>query len=68
MGEVSGKRKKICIVTPEFPPQQWGGLARTAERVSNHAADMGLDVHVAHFTIDSSSPILLDENRSTDSG
>ncbi len=65
MGEVSGTRKKICIVTPEFPPHQWGGLARTVERVSRHARDMGLDVHVANFTIDADSLVLLDENRRT---
>ena len=65
MGEVSGTRKKICIVTPEYPPHQWGGLARTVERVSRHVRDMGLDVHVANFTIDSDSLILLDENRKT---
>lgn len=65
MGEGSGTRKKICIVTPEYPPHQWGGLARTVERVSWYVRDMGLDVHVAHFTIDSDSLILLDENRKT---
>ncbi len=24
--------KKICIATPEYPPEQWGGLARTVQR------------------------------------
>ncbi len=38
---------KICLVTPSFPPAQWGGLARTAGRVADHAAEMGLEVHVA---------------------
>ena len=57
--------KKICIATPEFPPEQWGGLARTVERVARHAADMGLDVHVAHLVVDSTGPVLLDENRET---
>jgi L-malate glycosyltransferase len=56
---------KICIATPEFPPEQWGGLARTVDRVARHAADMGLDVHVAHLVVDSSEPVLLDENRET---
>jgi len=58
-------RPKICIATPEFPPQQWGGLARTVERVSRHARDMGLEVHVACFTIDPEGLVLLDENRQT---
>lgn len=57
--------KKICIVTPEFPPEQWGGLARTVERVARHAADMGLDVHVAYLVVDPTGPVLLDENRET---
>ncbi|MEI7450959.1 MAG: glycosyltransferase [Desulfomonile sp.] len=55
--------RKICIATPEFPPEQWGGLARTVSRVAGHATDVGLEVHVAHFTVDSNTPILLDENR-----
>lgn len=57
--------KKICITTPEFPPEQWGGLARTVERVAHHAANKGLDVHVAHLVVDSTGPVLLDENRET---
>jgi glycosyltransferase involved in cell wall biosynthesis len=55
--------KKICIVTPEFPPDQWGGLARTAQRVARHAADTGLDVHVAHFITVDTPVVILDENR-----
>ncbi|MEW6531529.1 MAG: glycosyltransferase [Thermodesulfobacteriota bacterium] len=62
----AGKTKRICIVSPEYPPQQWGGLARTVQRVSVHAADMGLDVHVAHFTVAQSPVVLLDENRETE--
>jgi L-malate glycosyltransferase len=57
--------KKICIVTPEFPPRQWGGLARTVGKVAVHARDMGLQVHVAHFTVVPDSVVLLDENRET---
>jgi L-malate glycosyltransferase len=57
--------RKICIVTPEFPPHQWGGLARTVERVARHAASMGLEVHVACFLVLDGSYILLDENRET---
>jgi L-malate glycosyltransferase len=57
--------KKICIVTPEFPPEQWGGLAGTVSRVADHAAAFGLEVHVAHLVVDASGPVLLDENRVT---
>ncbi|HMK37472.1 MAG TPA: glycosyltransferase family 4 protein [Desulfomonilaceae bacterium] len=57
--------KKICITTPEFPPEQWGGLARTAGKVAGHARDMGLDVHVAHLVVVSDRWVLLDENRET---
>ncbi|MFH0825168.1 MAG: glycosyltransferase [Pseudomonadota bacterium] len=56
---------KICIVTPEFPPYQWGGLARTALKASGHARDMGLEVHVAHMTVADGEVVLLDENRVT---
>jgi len=57
---------KVCIVTPEFPPAQWGGLARTVRRVSLCALAMGLDVHVAHFTVVDAPLVLLDENRVTE--
>jgi L-malate glycosyltransferase len=59
-------KPKICITTPEFPPRQWGGLARTVERVARHARNMGLEVHVACFTIDPEGVVLLDENRKTE--
>jgi glycosyltransferase involved in cell wall biosynthesis len=65
MSRAKKPRKKICIATPEFPPEQWGGLARTVEKVARHAADMGLDVHVAHLVVDPVGPVLLDENRET---
>ncbi len=55
---------RICLVTPEFPPARWGGLARTAARVADHAAALGLDVHVLHYRVEPGSP-LLDENRAT---
>ncbi|WP_169728919.1 glycosyltransferase [Desulfatirhabdium butyrativorans] len=54
---------KICIVTPEYPPDQWGGLARTVERVAVHLRDMELEVHIAHFSIVDAPVVLLDENR-----
>ncbi len=57
--------KKICITTPEYPPEQWGGLARTVQRVSSHARDMGLEVHVAHLAVSTQPMVLLDENRTT---
>ncbi|MBM3299349.1 MAG: glycosyltransferase, partial [Deltaproteobacteria bacterium] len=55
--------KRILIATPEFPPQQWGGLARTARNVAGHARDLALDVHVAHLSVDPRPTVLLDENR-----
>jgi glycosyltransferase involved in cell wall biosynthesis len=54
---------KICITTPEFPPAQWGGLARTVSKVARHAANMGLEVHVAHLEIAENGFVPLDENR-----
>jgi glycosyltransferase involved in cell wall biosynthesis len=56
---------KLCIVTPEFPPDNWGGLARTAARVARHACRLNMNVHVAHFRVVDDPLILLDENRST---
>jgi L-malate glycosyltransferase len=61
----SAKLKKVCITTPEYPPEQWGGLARTVGRVAAHVRDMGLDVHVAHLVVSSEPVVLLDENRVT---
>ncbi len=55
--------KKVCMVTLEYPPDQWGGLARTVENVARHVRDMGLEVHVAHFTVLEETSVLLDENR-----
>jgi len=61
--------RKICLVTPEFPPLRWGGLARTVERVAGHLAGAGCDVHVLHYRPQEGLPPLLDENRrSTISG
>ncbi len=51
------------MVTLEYPPDQWGGLARTVENVARHVRDMGLNVHVAHFTVLENDLVLLDENR-----
>jgi glycosyltransferase involved in cell wall biosynthesis len=55
--------KKVCMVTLEYPPDQWGGLARTVENVAHHVRDMGLEVHVAYMTVLEDSTVLLDENR-----
>ncbi|MBI5252089.1 MAG: glycosyltransferase [Desulfomonile tiedjei] len=63
MPEIIPRRKRICIVTPEYPPDQWGGLARTVERVSVQTRDMGLETHVAQLGVDTASLVLLDENR-----
>jgi glycosyltransferase involved in cell wall biosynthesis len=54
---------KICIITLEYPPDQWGGLARTVENVSRHIRDMGIEVHIAHFEVMDEPLLLLDENR-----
>jgi len=62
---VASLKGKLCITTPEFPPQRWGGLARTAAKVAFHARDLGLNVHVAEFTVQDSGVLLLDENRET---
>ncbi len=51
------------MVTLEYPPDQWGGLARTVENVARHIRDMGLEVHVAHVTVREDATVLLDENR-----
>lgn len=56
---------RILIVTPEFPPEHWGGLARTAFKVATHAANMGLETEVAKLTVDPGRMVLLDENRKT---
>ncbi len=56
---------KLCIVTPEFPPDNWGGLARTAARVARYAHRLDMTVHVAHFRIVEEPVVLLDENCST---
>jgi glycosyltransferase involved in cell wall biosynthesis len=59
---MSGKAKKICLVTPEFPPANYGGLSRTAVRVADHLSTAGLEVHVLHATVVEGMPPLLDEN------
>lgn len=59
------KQRKICLITPEFLPQNRGGLARTAHRVAGIAADLGMEVHVAHLVIRDGPPPLLDRNRDT---
>lgn len=56
---------RVCLATPEFPPIQWGGLARTAQNVARHARDFGLQVHVAHFQVEPHELVLLDENCQT---
>lgn len=60
------KGRKVLIATPEFPPDDWGGLARTVWRVANYSRDLGLEVHVARLTVQGSALVLLDENRVTE--
>lgn len=58
-------RPRICIVTPEYPPRQWGGLARTVGKVARHCASLGYECRVAHLIVDAEGLVLLDENRQT---
>jgi len=60
------KRKKICLVTPSYPPRDWGGLARTVVRVAGYARAMGLECQVAELGIQEEGLVLLDENRVTE--
>ncbi len=57
--------KKICLVTPAYPPQDWGGLARTAARLAGHLRSLGLEVQAAELLAEDSDTVLLDENRET---
>lgn len=59
-------RKKICLVSPEYPPLSWGGLARTVVRVAAASQEMGLEPQVAHLRVADKTNILLDENRQTE--
>ncbi len=54
--------KRILIVTPEYPPEQWGGLSATVERVSYHCSELGMETHVAHIRIVKDYTPLFDEN------
>ena len=58
-------RPQICLVTPEYPPLSWGGLARTVARVAGHLRKIGMEVHVAVFEPVATDPVLFDENRHT---
>ena len=60
------KKKKICIITPRYPPENWGGLAKTVKKVSNIAAKLILNVHIAHISVENNPCILLDENKTTE--
>lgn len=54
--------KRILIVTPEYPPEQWGGLSATVERVSYHCSELGMETHVAHLKVIREYTPLFDEN------
>ncbi len=58
-------RHRVCLTTPEFPPENRGGLARTVARVARAAASAGLETHIAHLVVKDGPPPLLDRNRST---
>jgi glycosyltransferase involved in cell wall biosynthesis len=58
---------RICLVTPEFGPDQWGGLAKTAGRVAAHGRDLGHEIHVAHLTVGPGPGVRLDRDRRTES-
>ncbi|MGA8833338.1 MAG: glycosyltransferase [Desulfomonilaceae bacterium] len=53
---------KLLIVTPEFPPEQWGGLAQTVFKVAVHSLNMGFETHVVRLTVKPNKIVLLDEN------
>jgi glycosyltransferase involved in cell wall biosynthesis len=61
----SNRTPRICLVTPEFPPQNRGGLARTVARVARLAAASGIETHIAHLVVVDGPPPLLDRNRAT---
>lgn len=54
---------KVCLVSPEYPPLTWGGLARTCQRVAQSLSGLGVEVHVAHLIFSDQELVLLDENR-----
>jgi len=58
--------KKISIITPKYPPSDWGGLAVTVKRVADILSEAGFEVHVLHIIFSSDNVILLDENTETE--
>lgn len=64
MAPFSGK--KVLIVTPEYPPLDWGGLARTVERIAAYSVEFGFEVHVARLKVADTPVVFLDDNRTTE--
>jgi L-malate glycosyltransferase len=58
--------KRILIITPEFPPLQWGGLARTVSKVAEISVSFGIETEIAHLEVEANRMVLLDENRITE--
>lgn len=54
-------RLRVCLISPEYPPVFWGGLARAVQRVARFVAEAGWDVHVANLYTEVTPPRLLDE-------
>ncbi|MDQ7824938.1 MAG: glycosyltransferase [Candidatus Eremiobacteraeota bacterium] len=59
-------KKKVCIITPRYPPFEWGGLALTVSRVARYARHGGYDVHVARLVRGGTPLVFLDESRRTE--
>lgn len=55
------EKPKICLVTPEYPPRTWGGLARMVERVAGFIASAGCQVEAAHLIFSGQPYLPLDE-------
>lgn len=52
----------LLLITPEYPPARWGGLARTVGRVARALANSGRRVRVLHFFAEDGPAPTLDEH------
>ena len=55
------ERLRACMITPEYPPMFWGGLAQAVERVAGFISETGWEIHIANLFTEQDSPGLLDE-------